>query len=323
MTALVADIGGTNARFALAEAGENGAPDLRCQRTLLCAAHGSLARAIDAYWREVGTAQRPRRAALAVASPVLGDEVRLTNNPWRFSQAALAAELGLERLHVLNDFAAIARALPVLSPAHLAPVGAAAAPRRAGDSLAVLGPGTGLGVAGLLQEKGRRHVIASEGGHISFAPLDAVEEAILHILMPRYGRLSYERLLCGEGLRILYEALGEILKLPVEALSPADITARAQEGKDALSRQSLMRFCAILGAFAGDVALMLGARQVYIAGGIVPRFIDFLRASPFRAQFEAKGRFAGLMRQTPVDVITAPYPGLIGAAVAVLEEDAP
>ncbi|RME64430.1 MAG: glucokinase, partial [Alphaproteobacteria bacterium] len=302
MSGLVADIGGTNARFAIVEDVAGAQLALSHARSLKVAEHATLAVAMERYLEDVEGA-RPSHAALAVACPVVGDRVRLTNNAWQFSQAELADLMGFERLLVMNDFVAQARALPYLKDHQLAHIRQVPEPDLTSDTLAVLGPGTGLGVAGLHLDGERHTVFTSEGGHMAFAALDDVEYEIVKALGKRYERVSYERLLSGQGLRNLYEALAQVMGVECEPYDPTDITSHALANDDSLSRSTLERFCAILGSFAGDVALMLRARHVYLTGGILPRFIDFLKNSDFRARFEAKGRFADLMRRTPVSVI--------------------
>ena len=319
MHGLVADIGGTNARFAIVDDVDSEHPRLSQIRGLKVAEHSTLAVAIERYLDDVNI-ERPRVAALAVACPVLGDRVRLTNNNWQFSQAELATMAGFEQLKVLNDFAAQALSLPHLGDDQLVHVRNVPEPDLTSDTLAVLGPGTGLGVAGLHLNSARNTVFTSEGGHMSFAPLTDLEFEIAQLLSRRYDRVSYERLICGQGIRNLYEAVGQIRGVEFHAYDPSEITERAVNGNDALCRETLEHFCAIFGSFAGDVALMLRARHVYIGGGIVPRFIEFFKQSGFRARFEAKGRFIDLMRRTPVSIIVEANPGLIGAAASLNQE---
>lgn len=319
MQGLVADIGGTNARFAIVEKLEADTPVLHHIRGLKVADHATLAIAIERYLDDVAI-DHPKSAALAVACPVLGDRVRLTNNAWQFSQAELSRLLGFQELSVINDFAAQALALPHLGDGQLVHLRNIPEPDHTSDTLAVLGPGTGLGVAGLHLDGDRHTVFTSEGGHMSFAPLNDLEFEIAQLLTKRYGRVSYERLICGQGIRNLYEALAQILDKECESFDPADITRHALSNDDDLSRLTLETFCAIFGTFAGDVALMLRARHIYIGGGIVPRFIDFFKQSGFAARFEDKGRFRDLMQRTPVSVIIEPNPGLLGAAASLLKD---
>lgn len=317
--ALIADIGGTNARFALAEPDANGAIRLTSIRTLSTGSFDTLADAGHAYVEAVKPEPRPRIAAVAVAAPVTGELVTLTNGPWTFSISETRRRLHVERFEVMNDFAAIARSLPHLQAEDLHPVGErqGAEERRTAGVLAAVGPGTGLGVGALISRGGRVEAIASEGGHISFAPGDVVETEIARCLLKQFPHVSYERLISGPGLRNLYRALAEIEGTQAEILTPTEIAEQGVAGQDALCRRAMERFCAILGAFAGDVALMYGADRVYLAGGILPHYPAFLEAGAFRARFEAKGRYWDFMRRTPTDVVLHEQPGLLGAAAAL------
>ena len=326
--ALVADIGGTNARFALTDLA---APNVELHeaQSLRNADFASVQHAVEHYIAEVGI--RPDRAALAVASPVGQDEIRLTNRAWSFSRSELQATLGLDELRMLNDFGAIAWAVPSLdADARVTLHGDADAPLQ--GPVSVLGPGTGLGVALLVGSQAHGwHAVETEGGHTSFAPIGDEERAISAWLTAQHGRTSTERLLCGKGLSEIDAVLrGASAVLPAQmpqpgdasllnpALrDPAEIVAAALEGHDQAARRTLARFCSVLGSVAGDCALIHGARTVVIAGGIVPRFIPFLRASAFRERFLAKGRMAALLESVPIHVITHPHPGLLGAATAL------
>jgi glucokinase len=310
MTGLVADIGSTNARFALAAAGATG-----LQRTAVypCSAFPSLGEAVRRYLGTLPEGERPSAGTLAVAGPVGGDEIYLTNHDWRFSVEGLRRELGFSRLHVINDFTAIALSLPALPPASLASVGPAYTARPTGV-LGLIGPGTGLGVGGLICRENRPSPIASEGGHVTFAPQDETEWALNRILAGRFGHVSNERLLSGPGIENIFAGLAQIRGVDRGTLPAAEITERAAAGTDALCRETLETFCAILGRAAGDLALTLFADAVFVAGGIVPRFVDFLRASRFREAFAAKGRFARHLAAVPTVVIVEPHPGLLGAA---------
>ncbi|AXQ30342.1 glucokinase [Solimonas sp. K1W22B-7] len=317
---LVGDIGGTNARFALAAMGTDGLPRLEGVTRLCCADFPGLAEAAAHFLRH--TDARPHRALLAVAAPVPGDRVRITNNPWAFSVRETAAGLGLP-LRVVNDFAAVSRALPLLRDADVVAVGPAlvpaAGPRQA---YAVLGPGTGLGVSGLIVERERFSVIESEGGHLAFAPADAVEEDILRLLSARHGRVSTERLVSGMGIANVYQALREIAGLAPQPATPEEVSAQAEADPAGLAAQALDRVCAMLGAFAGDVALAFGAWQgVYLHGGVAQKLLPRLQRGGFRQRFEGKGRHAALMRTVPTCLIAHPHAGLLGAAAMVLEPE--
>ena len=285
---LVADVGGTNIRLALADG--PGAPprDIRAYRD---EDYPDIGAVIAAYLAAVGEA--PRAACIAVAGPVVGEVIQLTNRGWKIDIAALRRRFQLSRLLVINDFEALALALPSLDSGMLAPVGGGTA--LAGKALAVLGPGTGLGVAGLVPVGARWVPIPGEGGHVNFAAGDAREIEILRLLRQRFERVSAERVLSGPGLANLFEALV------------------ALDGSSPTCRAALELFCALLGSFAGDVALTFGAQGgVFIAGGIAPRILPFLAASRFRARFEDKGRIRPMMAAIPTSVITAPLPAFPG-----------
>lgn len=316
-TVLVADIGGTNARFALAEF-DGALPRLRDVQSLPASRYASLQHAAEHYFEQVGL--RPVHAAIAVACPVGTDEIRLTNRAWSFSRRELEHALGLQQLLMLNDFGAVAWAVPALGAGDVVPLyGPAALP--APSPVTVIGPGTGLGVALLVGDGSRGwQVVETEGGHATFAPVVEEERLIARWLDSLHGRTSNERVLCGTGLA----QIDAVIRQPDRPAGvapvlrdPADVVALALEGHDVAARRALARFCAILGGVCGDAALMHGARSVVIAGGIVPRFIPFLRSSAFRERFLAKGRFAAYLENVAIHVITHPQPGLLGAAMAL------
>ena len=315
---MVADIGGTNARFALTDP-QREALRLSHQRLLPCAEFASLQHAAEHYLESVG--EQPTHAAIAVASPGGGDEIRLTNRAWSFSRRELQRSLGLDALDVLNDFGAVAWAVPALGPADVATLhGVHDAPVR--SPISVLGPGTGLGVALLTGDAARGwQVVETEGGHVSFAPLGEEEQRIARWLDARFDRVSNERLLCGAGLSHIDAALaaGDNLASALDAHAtfrdPAAIVDAALAGHDLIARRALARFCAVLGSVSGDAALIHGARTVMIAGGIAPRIIPFLRASAFRERFLAKGRMAAYLESVTIRVISHAAPGLLGAAM--------
>jgi len=315
------DIGGTNARFALADIRTR--PVLHAEKSLPTSEYASLQHAAESYLAQLRI--KPKRAAIAVAAPVTGDAIHLTNRAWSFSQAELQVALGLDDLNILNDFGAVAHAVPALAQSEreflYGPVRSLQAP------VTVLGPGTGLGMAMLLQDRQQRwSVQETEGGHVSFAPLSDEEQLIVRWLNARFGRTSNERLLCGAGLSHIDAALAGAehpsLQAGLEMLrEPAQIVQRALEGHDISARRTLARFCAVLGSVCGDAALIHGARTLMIAGGIVPRFIPFLRASGFRERFLSKGRFAAYLENVSIYVITHPHPGLLGAAASLQSGD--
>ena len=313
--ALIADIGGTNARFALTDPAAD-VPAMIEPRALVNAEFASLQHAAEHYLNEVGI--KPRSAAIAVASPVHSEEIRLTNRAWSFTRSELQRSLGLERLAVINDFGAVSWAIPALQPHEYVTLhGSDEAPLQ--GPVTVIGPGTGLGVALLVGDAQRGwDVVETEGGHVSFAPLGNEEQMISRWLTARFGRTSNERVLCGAGLSHVDAVLrSNGVGVNDAALrDPPVIVNAALEGHDVGARRALARFCAVLGSVAGDAALIHGARTVMIAGGMVPRFIPFLRSSAFRERFLAKGRFVSYLESVTIRVITHPHPGLLGAAVA-------
>jgi glucokinase len=319
---LVADIGGTNARFALADLDGQDRPRLRKERRLTADRYASLQQAARHYLAEIGDEATIRRAAIAVACPVICEEIRLTNRAWSFNRRELQDELGLEELLVMNDFGAAAHAIPALRDDEKAIIhrGVHDGPRA---PISVIGPGTGMGVALVTRfGPGEWHVIETEGGHVSYAPQGTEEQLIYDWLLSRHDRVSIERVLSGDGLGRIHAALSgrdpSKTHTPNSALArPAWIVEQALGGEDVIARRSLARFCAILGSFAGDCALIHGARTVAIAGGMAPRFAGFLRASAFVERFLDKGRFAAWLEAVRVALVTHPEPGLLGAAQAL------
>lgn len=312
---LLADIGGTNARFAI----QGGPGRIEESATLSCATHATFVDVVRAYMARPGVAAAGvRHAAIAIAVPVEGDVVKMTNHHWQFSIEAARVELGLETLLILNDFAALSMSVPTLAPSELVQVGGRAP--RAGSAIGVLGAGTGLGVGGLVSAAGRWVVLPSEGGHVAFSPADEREQAILSYLWTKWPHVSAERLLSGPGLALIHEALAATRKLEVAPLEPAQVVEQGLAGSDALCRETLEVFCGALGTMAGNLAVTLCARGgIYIGGGVVPRLGEWFARSPFRARFENKGRFSAFAADIPCYVIHAPYPALAGAA-ALLEQ---
>jgi glucokinase len=312
---LVADVGGTNARFAW-QAGP-GQP-LENVQVLPCAAYPTLQDAMRAYLAQCGRAV-PLHAAIAIANPVTGDEIRMTNHHWAFSQQAVRTEFGLTRLRVLNDFTALALALPALGPEDVRQVGGAEA--KSGTPKALIGAGTGLGVSGLLPDgNGGWVALEGEGGHVTLPCATERERCVMDGLARLYGHASAERAVSGQGLIDTYLLLRQADGvLTPGCTSPAEVTEAALAGRDAHAVEALNLFCGFLGVVAGNLALTLGALGgVYIGGGVVPRLGDWFDASPFRRQFEAKGRFQGYLAALPVWVITASQsPALLGASRAL------
>lgn len=310
---LVGDVGGTNARFAWWPA--EGLP-LERVATLRCAEFATLGEAMRRYLSDQGLPP-PRECAIGIANPVAGDRIKMTNHHWSFSISELQRELGLSRFVVVNDFTALALALPGLAPSQLRQVGGAVAVQ--GAPMALIGPGTGLGVSGLLPTHGGAWLpLAGEGGHVTLCGATPREDAVIAELRRRFGHASAERAVSGQGLENLYAALQALDGLPSAALSAADISQRALAGTDLQAAEALAVFCALLGSVAGNLALTLGAfGGVYIGGGIVPRLGNYFDQSEFRARFEAKGRFTGMLASIPVFVIdAATSPALDGAARA-------
>lgn len=312
---VLADVGGTNARFAWQDSA--GAP-LTDVRVLPGADFPTLQAALHAYLDARGGAA-PGAVAIAIANPITGDQIRMTNHHWSFSQAAVKAEFGLDTLRLLNDFTALALALPDLPAQELRQVGGGGA--QAGAAKALVGAGTGLGVSGLLPDGAGGWVpLEGEGGHVTLPAASARERLVMDGLVRRYGHASAERLCSGQGLldtfALLCEADGALTTGldSAAAVSDAALLARQPQALEALGM-----LCAMLGSVAGNLALTLGARGgVYIGGGIVPRLGGWFDGSPFRSRFETKGRFEAYLRDIPVWVITSPQsPALLGAARAL------
>jgi glucokinase len=250
----------------------------------------------------------------------MGDVLKLTNNPWIVRPAQLGERLGVDRVTLINDFGAVAHAVVNVEPAHLRHLCGPDLPLPEEGVITILGPGTGLGVAHVLRRQDRNHVIECEGGHIDYAPLDSIEDAMLARLRQRHRRVSVERIVSGPGLVNIHEALAAIEGRSVQAMDDKALWAAALSGEDDLAAASLNRFCMALGSVAGDIALAQGAKAVIIAGGLGKRLADVLPRSGFASRFTAKGRFEPMMAAIPVKVITHPQPGLFGAAAAFAEE---
>lgn len=319
---LLADVGGSNARFGWVTG--PGAP-VSSLRTLSVQEHASLLEAAKVYLSGLREAQtgagqtwiEPRHAAIAVATAVAGDEVVLTNSAWRFSQRELQAALRVDSLRVLNDFEALALSLPGLRADQVRAWAQGAA---AAGCMAVIGPGTGLGVAGVVQTTAGWLALPGEGGHATLAPSDDFEGAVLAHARERFSHVSAERLLSGIGLPTLHEAVAAVLspERPHEVLTPEQIVERGLSGQDPVCERTLDCFCAMLGSFAGSVALTLGARGgVYVGGGIVPRLGDYFFKSRFRERFEAKGRFQPYLAGIPTILITDTLAAMGGVALAI------
>lgn len=319
-TGLIGDIGGTNARFALVTGEGRDSAHLAHVQTLPTAGFADLAEAVQAYLQQVGVAA-PAQACIAIANPIDGDWLRMTNTAWAFSIEATRTRLGLQSLRMLNDWEAMALAAPTFAPHELLALGGGTpvpdAPR------GLLGAGTGLGVSSLVRSHAGEWVpIAGEGGHVTLAPGNAREADILRVLWRRWPHVSAERVISGMGLENLYTALVELNGAPTDgqapALTAAEIAQRALAGQDALCLEAVETMCVLLGRVAGNLALTLGARGgVYLGGGVLGHLRSHLPRSGFRAAFEDKGRFAEFLARIPTWLIEAEQPALRGAAMGL------
>lgn len=308
---LLADIGATNARFALLPAG---ARTVEEEAVLPVTDFPDIGAAIEHYL--AGRGVRPARAGIAIANPVIGDRIRMTNHHWEFSIEETRRRLGYDRLLVLNDFTALALSLPELADADREQVGPGTPV--AGATIALLGPGTGLGVSGLVPAAGGVAALSGEGGHVTMAAADDREADILGVLRRHFGHVSAERVLSGMGLENLYRAVCELDGIAPEPLAAADVSRRALDASDPSCAEALATFCAMLGTVAGNLALTLGAQGgVYVGGGIVPRLSRYFHGSVFRRRFESKGRFQGYLAAIPTYVIVARHPAFLGVAAAL------
>ncbi len=319
------DIGGTHARFAIAAVGADGKITLGEVATLATRDHASFQTAWEAF-AAAQTRPLPRAAALAVAGPVgnLDDPahvIRFTNNPWIIQPAGLAQRLGVDAIGLVNDFEAVGHAVAHAAPDHFLHLTGPDTPLPATGTLSVVGPGTGLGVAWVWRAGGGfYHVQATEGGHKDFAPLDAIEDAILARLRQRHRRVSDERVVSGPALVDIYETLALLEGRTIAQHDDKTLWQAAAAQTDSLALAAAERFCLCLGAVAGDIALAQGASGVVIAGGLGLRIKDMLVTSGFASRFAAKGRFEGLMASLPVKLITHPQPGLLGVAAAFIKD---
>jgi glucokinase len=316
---VAADIGGTNARFAIAEVDGGRVVRLGEPVTLRAADHASLQTAWQ-HFAEIAGRPLPRNAAIAVASPITGDVIRMTNNPWVIRPSLIPERLEADTYVVINDFGAVGHAVAQVPDEHFVHLCGPDVPLPASGSTTVCGPGTGLGVAQVFRSEGRYNVIETEGGHMDYAPLDTIEDAILKRLRRTYTRVSAERICSGPGIVAIYETLAELEGRPVPSRDDRTIWTEALNGTDSIALAALDRFCLALGAVAGDLALAHGPRGVVIAGGLGLRIKDRLLRSGFDQRFVAKGRFQSLMASIPVKLITHPQPGLFGAAAAFAQE---
>jgi glucokinase len=262
----------------------------------------------------------PRAAAIAVASPVTGDVIRLTNNPWEIRPGSIGEQLGVDAHVLINDFGAVGHSVAQAQPADFIHLCGPDVPLPGTGLVTICGPGTGLGVALLLRTPDRYHIVETEGGHIGFGPLDAVDDALAARLRARHTRVSVERVVAGPGIVAIHDTLAAIAGVPVTPQEDKAIWSAALAGTDRLAVAALDRFCLSLGAVAGDLALAQGAGAVVIAGGLGLRLRDHLEQSGFAERFVAKGRFRSLMEGIPVKLIIHPQPGLFGAAAAFAQK---
>jgi glucokinase len=320
-THLVAvDIGGTHARFALAAIDADGAIALGDPVTLHTSDHASFQTAWE-HFAELQGGRLPPAVAIAIAGPVGGEVIRFTNNPWVIRPALIPEKLGAERSTVINDFGAVGHAVARAADDHFIHLAGPDEPLPASGTISIVGPGTGLGVAHIWRDgAGGYQVQATEGGHIEYAPLDTIEDAILARLRLRYRRVSAERVVSGPGLIDIYEALAQMEGRAIQQVDDKTLWTLGTSGEDSLAAAAIDRFCLSLGSFAGDIALAQGASGVVIAGGLGLRIKDTLLRSGFANRFVAKGRFEALMAALPVRLITHPQPGLFGAAAAFAKE---
>ena len=321
MEIVTVDIGGTHARFAIATVARDGTIILDEPDTLHTEDHASFQTAWESF-RERNGGTLPPRVAMAIAGRVNDDVIRFTNNPWIIRPALLKEKLGVEQYCIVNDFEAVAHAVARVGGDQFIHLTGPDKPLAPTGRLSVIGPGTGLGVAHLYRETdGTYRVSATEGGHIDFAPLDRIDDAILARLRKRHTRVSVERVVAGPAISDIYQTLAAMEGKPVAEEDDIAIWTRGQDGSDSLAAAAVDRFCMSLGSVAGDIALAQGGfGGVVIAGGLGYRIRETLLRSGFAERFKAKGRFRELMASIPVKLITHPQPGLFGAAAAFVRE---
>ena len=316
---VVADVGGTNARFAIAVRGSGGQVLLEHLRTLRTADHPSFETAYRAYVDDLPF--RPARGVFALAGPIVREEVRLTNSPWVLRHAALADRIGLDQARLLNDFEAVANGVAALAPEDFRTIGDAAFAIPTEGVVSIVGPGSGLGVALVHRTGGESRIVATEGGHVGFAPADEIDIQILRFLLERYPRVSAERLISGPGLVQIYVALAELEGRAIVPPHTVPLWEAAIAGTDQHAVAAAERWLMLLGTIAGDIVLAHGAAALVLAGGILPRFGAGLDTGLLLARFRAKGRFETLMHDVSMAMVTHPEPGLLGAATLLARDD--
>lgn len=320
---IAADIGGTNARFARATLDERGVPTLGTVRKYKVADYPSLQACWHAFAEdEAGDGPLPDAASIAFATAIGRDVIKLTNSNWVIRADTLAQDLGVRTVRLVNDFEAVAHAVSRLPDENLPLLFGEDRPFPQDGGVTILGPGTGLGVAMIAYDDGQPHVMATEGGHLDFAPLDHTEERILAYLRDKFLRVSTERIVSGPGLNYIYKALATIGHDRVVLMEDPELWQTALDGSDAFARSALERFCLCYGSIAGDLALAHGPHSVVLAGGLTQRMRDFLPQSGFHTRFTAKGRFESLMTGVPIRCAVHDEIGLFGAAAAFREKKA-
>jgi glucokinase len=321
MSSLVAvDIGGTHARFALAQVDNDGAIALDEPVTLQTRDHASFQTAWE-HFAEICGEALPDSVAIAIAGPVAGEVIRFTNNPWTIRPGMICEKLDVDRYTLVNDFGAVAHAVACAPSDNFIHLSGPDNPLPENGVISVIGPGTGLGAAFFLRDgQGSYHVQATEGGHMDFSPLDPIEDAILARLRQHHNRVSVERVVSGPGIEDIYHALAGLERRAVEELDDRTLWQLGISGKDSLAAAAVDRFCLSLGSVAGDLALAQGASGVVIAGGLGYRIRDTLLNSGFAQRFCTKGRFEAMMAAIPVKLIVHPQPGLYGAVAAFMQE---
>ena len=309
---IVADIGGTNARFGLVTDIQDGQPVIGEVHVLNGSEYETIQDAIRAYIELLAIAT-PQAACVAIAGPIDGDDARMTNLNWSFKQSEVKKEFGFTQFAAINDFASLSIATSKLTDEDLIPV--KDGERDPQGNKAILGPGTGLGVAGLAYNDKGWLPIPSEGGHVNIAPATELECDVIKAAIKQHGHVSAEVFISGPGLVHLYKALADVRGEQTKELQPKDVTSFALDNSDALCKETLELFCSFIGTLSGNLALTYGARGgVYLAGGILPRFADFLRASDFNKRFSEKGVMSHYVKDIPVSIIGHKQPGLLGSA---------
>ncbi len=314
MLSVVVDLGGTNIRLAVCEPETGKLSELK---EFACAQFATLEAALLQYFATLQG--EVKHLCIGIACPVDNDHVVMTNLSWEFSKQALKEQLKLESLYVINDYTAISLALPFLSSEEKIQIGGGEA--QTDGVTAVFGPGTGLGVSHIIKPADKWISLDGEGGHVSFTANTREQADILFLLQEQFGHVSAERILSGQGLVNLYQSLCSLSEQQAKFEQPKEVSQAALNGSCAIAHRSLQVFCQVMGGFAGNLALNLNCTGgVYIAGGIVPRFVDFFQASEFRSFFEEKGRFQDYLAAIPTFVITHDNPGLLGASVYLRQE---